>query len=301
MSDHNYAGDLHWIRSSPALVRKDAHSIWELSGPWPEPVPDELASFVHEHSRSQRVGDYFETLLTYAILQSKELRLVVTHQQIVENGRTLGEIDFIVEDGHARRTHIEVAIKFFLWFPDVDRRKSHSAKSSGWGSAPNDVHLLGPNPNDSLPGKLSRLQNHQLPMSDHLELEVHEKKIFLLGRIHYPITSDPKHVFRVRETSLSPNHLRGIWMRHSDVPILQQRIRCLEDPFFVLVRKPFWLNEIDRSSLLDLRALENHLANHFMQRNNAVLFCIMDSVGGKLIEVERCFVVDELWPHSHSP
>lgn len=75
----------------------------------------------------------------------------VQNLQVISDGQTLGEIDFIVDDLRAGETlHIELAYKIYvLRITDED------------------AEWVGPNGKDSLHGKLQKLRSRQFPLASH--------------------------------------------------------------------------------------------------------------------------------------
>lgn len=97
-----------------------------------------------ESTSSRRLGIYFENLWAFAFEHHPDYRLIARNFPIREDGRTLGELDFLVEhlpDG--RSEHWEVAVKFYLRAGD---------------------YWVGPGLKDRLDIKLARMRTHQLPV-----------------------------------------------------------------------------------------------------------------------------------------
>ncbi len=71
--------------------------------------------------------------------------------QLIEDKRTIGEIDFIIEEKHTKQfIHLELAYKFYLYDPEIS-----SDPINNW---------IGPNRNDSLKEKLEKVKNKQFPL-----------------------------------------------------------------------------------------------------------------------------------------
>jgi hypothetical protein len=131
-------------------------------------------------SRDKRLGAYFEDLIAYWLLTGKRFRLIERHVKVEENGRTLGELDFIVHDLLLNRVlHWEVAVKFYL----------------GCSVKGGRLHWLGPNLRDHLDKKITRLNTHQIPilhtpqarsLLESKSIHVDESWVLLKGRLFYP-------------------------------------------------------------------------------------------------------------------
>lgn len=104
------------------------------------------------------LGKRAERFLNFYLITSKRYRIVLENFQLIENKKTLGEIDFIVQDKHtAEHLHIELSYKFYLLDPE------HKTKALGsW---------IGPNRKDTLEQKLNKLKDKQFPLLKHPLLE----------------------------------------------------------------------------------------------------------------------------------
>ena len=91
----------------------------------------------------QLLGKHFEALVAFWLEASPHYRLRAHSVQLHSEKRTIGELDFLVEDVHRGRTlHIEVASKFYLAAED----------GSAW---PNWIGPSGRH--DTLAGKMNKL------------------------------------------------------------------------------------------------------------------------------------------------
>ncbi|NEN22484.1 DUF1853 family protein [Cryomorpha ignava] len=95
------------------------------------------------------LGKRAEVFFAAMILNSTSYRLVASQIQLITDGITLGEMDFVVEDIVSNKLiHVELAYKFYL----LDTRISNSLAK--W---------VGPNLRDSLERKWLKLQEVQFP------------------------------------------------------------------------------------------------------------------------------------------
>ena len=163
------AYDLAWAVNSPSLL--SSHEIA------PEHPRIDLNDINASHlsaflatGRIDRVGRYFERLISYWLHHVRQVKVIAESLPIRQHKRTIGEIDFLFYDESQRLTHMEIAVKFYLFRPD------HVAFGS---------HYLGPNATDTLDRKVDRLLHHQLPRSETLYPEIEIRQPFLKGRIFY--------------------------------------------------------------------------------------------------------------------
>lgn len=101
-----------------------------------------------------RLGHLAEKIFTELVHSSSNFRLLHENIQINENGNTVGELDFILEGIDSKQvSHVELAFKFYLLDPSIS-----SEPINNW---------IGPNRNDSLIEKLTKLKTRQFPLLYH--------------------------------------------------------------------------------------------------------------------------------------
>lgn len=158
-----------------------------------------------------RLGLWYEKLWIQIIKHYPSWEIMAHNDQVIENKRTLGAIDFLVADHRSKQViHFELAIKFYLHFFEWGWQ--------GW---------LGPDPKDQLSKKVARLLSHQLPMGFHAQIQKikaqyptyrFNQKLILQGRLFYAGTRPED----------------GIWMRDSQLS-RQERLE------FKPVDRQYWL------------------------------------------------------------
>jgi hypothetical protein len=225
------------------------------------------------------VGRYFERLILYWLKHIRRVEIVAESQQIRDGSRTIGEIDLIFYDEQRRLTHWELAVKFYLHFP----------QPCGF-----DSHFIGPNAADTFERKMERLFGHQLPLSERHFPEVEIRQAFVKGRIF----DHPRHeVSQALPEHLSPEHLCGVWIRSSELDLINRT----NGVSYRILRKPFWLSDeiahpVD-TDLLSPAELSENLARHFAEDHRPVLISQLEAGEQRLVESDRIFVVSDPWPN----
>lgn len=278
--------DLHWAITSPSLLVDDPPLSGELRMAIESFDPSSidqtaLAAFLSA-APSRRVGRYFERLILYWLSHVCGFRIVAHGYQVIDNGRTIGELDFLFRDTAGQLHHWETAVKFYLQAPI---RQSHGDR------------LLGPNPADSFEKKRTRLYQHQLPLSRRVFDEPVCRHAFVKGRIFYPSHPNPERHFDSRPSGLSSAHLRGIWIRAAQLDWFQ--CQPASNRYKLLV-KPHWLapERVPASSAdcLTAAAMRRLLDEHFEQHSQARLCSVLRPQGEHYEENERLFIVNNDWP-----
>ena len=128
------------------------------------------------------LGKRIERFFEFYIEQSKNYDLVKNNIQIINDKKTLGELDFLIYDKKVEKyLHIEHIYKFYLYDPsfsnEIDR-------------------FIGPNQNDTFIKKLAKLKDQQLPLlykdetTEYLEgidTSTIEQKVCFKGNIFVPM------------------------------------------------------------------------------------------------------------------
>ncbi|SHF98489.1 hypothetical protein SAMN05444396_103258 [Flavobacterium segetis] len=101
-----------------------------------------------------RLGHLIERIVAELIRSSTKYKLLYENIQIIEDKKTIGEIDFIIQDENTKQCiHLELAYKFYLYDPSISVEPINN-----W---------IGPNRNDSLKEKLEKLKTKQFPILYH--------------------------------------------------------------------------------------------------------------------------------------
>lgn len=159
---------LAWLVHSRPILEIDARS--EGAKSWPADVDSLLLDLdcnpapLLEHlarRNSNRLGLYFEQLYGYALTEILGQRILAQNLPVRAQGRTLGELDFLVHDpARDQMVHHEIAVKFYMGWTNKERvctgqSGNDIGRASGW---------YGPDTRDQLSAKLQRLREHQIPM-----------------------------------------------------------------------------------------------------------------------------------------
>jgi len=111
-------------------------------------IPDNIPISIPENEvLGKRIEHFFE----YLINTSRAYQIILKNKQVFKDRITIGELDFLLEDIRQKQIlHVELVYKFYLYDP----QKS-------------DIELerwIGPNRNDSLLEKITKLKTKQLPL-----------------------------------------------------------------------------------------------------------------------------------------
>jgi len=266
--------DLEWAITSPGLI--DPKGRDEVADPaWPDERTvdeSEFRNFLSQYS-SHRVGYYFESLIHFWLQHIRGVEILEQGKQIIEEGITKGEIDFVFRDESGRTVHWEVAVKFYLKTRPI---------------SPDGSHLIGPNATDNFAKKNKRLFGRQLELSRRLPQSIELRQGLVKGRIFYhPDDPDPG----TEPASLNPQHLRGTWIRASEMNHLDH-----PDVSYRTLQKPHWLAPETGTDALPFEQFRPVLERHFASSPHPIHLAAFETKDEPGRERERIFVVPDHWP-----
>ncbi len=260
--------DLEWVLTSTSLV-DDPRALGAVPFDASDVDADHLDAFLAARGE-HRVGRYFEHLMHYWLAHVRKVDVVEVGMQIIDNDRrTLGEIDFLYRDEQGELTHCEVAVKFFLHYPNDD------------GS-----HFPGPAARDNFERKANQLFDVQLELSQQHVPDVTKRVGIVKGRVFHQVGAPEPTGLPHR---LNPNCLGGAWVSEKDVANLD----TFGDVGFHFVQKPHWFAPLHDAEIVSRADFLAQLSNHFDGPAYPVMLSLRASDG---TEVERCFVVPDAWP-----
>ena len=268
MKSRQLRDDVNWVLNCPDLLQGD--------GPHLQLGNDALLNLGPLRTTPWKVGRYFEALVAELLINSKTHILCDSSRQIQLAGQTIGELDFIYLDLDEELTHCETAIKYYLYYPNLN-----------WTGS----HFIGPNPHDTFESKTTRLLTHQLPLSQRYYPKVSKRETFVKGIIFYP--ADHRRPVTI-PAYLAQNHQRGVWLHAREV----HRLELFETDRFCICHKPHWLAPpADEAAYQDPSDLVNSVAKHFRDKHHPLMISRLRHLKGSWTEQGRLFIVPNYWPN----
>jgi len=158
-------------------------------------------------SLQQKLGHLYEDVLEALLDASDQVERIASHVQVSDvDGRTLGELDFLLRDvADGCYIHLELAVKFYL-----------AVEQAG------EWHFPGPDPRDNWLRKLERLRSHQLVMSqtpqarrllqERFGVESVKVRQLIYGCIFYPMSQTSRPL----PQAVDPESRSGRWLYLSE-------------------------------------------------------------------------------------
>jgi len=288
---HHCVADLAWALSSPPMLHYQGTDCDWFSDAWYleqytqieaklrqlDRRPAELNNLLTAQ-KDQRLGNYFETLWSYALQLNPRYQLIERNLQIHDGERTIGEMDFIVLDRDTgRHAHWELAIKFYL----------------GIGNTVHQHAWHGPGKKDRLDLKVGHLLNRQTVLSrdpvvraqlDQRGIVIDECAVILKGRLFYPWQQggQERHPY-----AANPAHLTGHWLTRNQF----EHAFGLEACFQPLIRSG-WLSD-HRNHEHSVGYTIEDLLRLVDQGKFRLPLQVIRQEGG--LAVERLFIVNDNW------
>jgi len=192
------------------------HVISSKTPTFMEGIPDKLV-----------LGKRVEQFVFKELEQSDSIEVLLKNTQVQNGKTTIGEIDCMLKQND-RPIHLEIVYKFYLYDPDMGENEIDC-----W---------IGPNRNDTLLKKLSKLKdkqfplihnNHTRPILDKLDLDASEvlQRVRFKGQLFTPYHTD------VAFKLLNQDCLKGFYIHVS-------KTNQFSDSTFYIPAKADWLLEI---------------------------------------------------------
>lgn len=266
-----YRRDQIWSVLGPPLLRNSASCD---PAQWlPDDAFRQLASCQSPAPdfTSPRLGFMFETLWQDALTTFGLPHL--SNLQIQQNGRTLGELDLILQQSDPAQ-HIELALKFYLGI------------GSDW---------VGPNLRDLLSRKIRHTFDHQLPLAsapaaravlDAKGIHRCDSAALMRGCLFHPthgLTPAPL------PAEVSPHHWRGYWCPVGDAG------SCLPEGRWYVLSKPDWLSPVLAKFSVSRADLLQYLASYFRHLSTPISIALVMEGPYGWAEHQRWMIVSDHW------
>ncbi len=175
-----------------------------------------------------RLGKRVERFVSAELNKNESVEILLENVQIQNQKLTIGELDCIIKHDKTP-IHLEIIYKFYLYDPKVGKTEIE--------------HWIGPNRNDNLLKKLTKLKDKQLPLLYNIHTKPHldalnlkaEKllqRVYFKAQLFTPYTNNTAD-FKI----LNKDCLKGFYISFSE---LEQFASCK----FYIPNKADWLVEV---------------------------------------------------------
>ncbi|MCL9782583.1 DUF1853 family protein [Vibrio sp. S4M6] len=237
-----------WVQNTPSLFKHNA-PVWQAS-----PVQNVQMDWPESYQGNPRLGFVYQYIFSQLFSQANNYQLLAEEIQLNQNGKTLGAIDFIVNNLALNQVeHWEIAIKFYLL---------------------HEERWYGPSAHDRLDLKLARMLEHQLNMSTsdafqqaYPQWENISKHLLMQGRLYTnPFANYPIPTTCLAET-LCQSRIKGYWC-------YQHQQHLIEEPLFSLVKHQ-WITGLETFQTPAEPVSSSH-ARHYQTATGTFWFIVPD-------------------------
>ena len=192
-----------------------------------------------------RLGHLVEKVVSKIIRASSNYELIYENIQIKKDEKTIGEIDFIIEQTYTKQqVHLELAYKFYLLDPSISE-----TFVKNW---------IGPNRNDSLFEKLEKLKNKQFPLLynaataktlTNLKVEAIEQQLCLLASLYIPYDN---------KSPLPPEYQKAVKGHYVNFETFVNH-NLAENEYYLPFKKEWGIDPISNKTWSDLESILEQL------------------------------------------
>ncbi len=203
-----------------------------------------------------RLGHLAEKVVSNSITSSSNYNILFENVQVIEDTKTIGEIDFIIEDITREQViHMELAYKFYLYDPTIS-----SQLINNW---------IGPNRNDSLVQKLDKLKNKQFPLLHHpgvesilrpLQIENISQALCLLVSLFIPYN------YKGSFGANFENGIKGYYLNYETFKSIHEP----EKNYYIPAKWEWGMEPSSNENWITLGGLEKHF-EQYIQEQKALL------------------------------
>lgn len=203
-----------------------------------------------------RLGHLAEKVVSELIKSSTNYKVLYENIQIIEEEKTIGEIDFILQNQKTKQIlHVELAYKFYLFDSSISTEPINN-----W---------IGPNRNDSLQEKLEKLKTKQFPLLYHnctktalttIAINEVSQALCLLVNLYIP------YEYKANFNPVYQKAIKGYYFNF-------ETFIKLDDPtktYYIPTKKEWGMEPAENENWLVFNEIEKQI-NTSMQENQAVL------------------------------
>lgn len=300
---HRSVRDLVWCISSPPLIDSEfqLYKNRAVTQDWCnqhfQRFSSHLLSLAQDPScliswcsirPTQRLGRYFEALISYWLHHTPEIISVHESVQVKQDKLTIGEFDFLFFDQLAQSyIHLEVAVKFYLRL----------------GSSLSLADYVGPSGVDRLDRKINLLFEKQLNLGETAAGSRILRSLYgsatvnslalVKGMIFDPI-DEMTPLKNDIKFGVSPTCLRGFWLRLDD---LEEFTKDQPTRRWTMVPRLSWLSQVmtsDPDQIFTGPGICLRVAQHFDNHPDPLMIATLefDRLAGQWVDTARAFVLN---------
>ena len=205
-----------------------------------------------------RLGHRVEKIVSNLIKASTNYKIHYENLQIKQGNKTIGEIDFIIEEIQTKQLiHLELAYKFYLFDPTLS-----TTQLNNW---------IGPNRNDSLKEKVEKLRDKQFPLLHNpqtralltdINTATIKQQLCLLTSLYVPYQSN---------VQLEPKYqkaVKGYYLEYDQFKTLEYK----EKSFYIPTKKDWGINPVNNKVWYTFQEIESQLNTSIVEKQSVIFW-----------------------------
>jgi hypothetical protein len=205
-----------------------------------------------------RLGHLVEKIVAELLKSATNYTVLYENTQIIEDKKTIGELDFIIQENYTKQVfHMELAYKFYLFDPHIS-----SKAVNNW---------IGPNRNDSLIEKLDKLKTKQFPLLYHdctrstlnnLAIDQVSQALCLLISLFIPFEF---------KGIVSPNYqkaIKGYYINFQTFISHHSEAKT----YYVPAKKDWGINPIDNEIWIDFESVKERISINMIENQAPLIW-----------------------------
>lgn len=173
-------------------------------------IPSSNQSERKEQNKKLRLGLLVEQFVFASLINIQSIKIIGANIQIIQDKITVGELDCLILEEN-KPIHIEIVYKFYLYDSFIP-----GSEIDKW---------IGPNRNDSLKQKLTKLKTKQMPLLHHprsIELindfgynsTMFDQKVHFKAQLFIPLEQSERII-----TEVNSSCIRGIYITRKELDL----------------------------------------------------------------------------------
>ena len=199
-----------------------------------------------------RLGHLVEQFIFDLLEQDKNIQIIGTNIQIIQDKKTVGELDCLISD-KGKQIHLELVFKFYLYDTNLPGNEIDK-----W---------IGPNRNDSLKQKLVKLKSKQMPLLFHprsneilidfgFNLERFDQKVHFKAQLFIPLGQKSEQIINEVNTDC----ICGFYITFQELALFKQNEFFLPSKLDWLIHPHpdvLWLSHSECLAVIEMEVNES--------------------------------------------
>ena len=215
-----------------------------------------------KQKKKLRLGHLVEQFIFDLLEQDKNIQIIGTNIQVIQDKKTIGELDCLISD-KGKQIHLELVYKFYLYDTNIPGNEIDK-----W---------IGPNRNDSLQQKLVKLKSKQMPLLSHpksnkilrdlgYNSKMFDQKVHFKAQLFIPLGQNERIITEVNKSCIC-----GFYITPDELQLFKENVFFLPSKLDWLIRPHpdvLWLSHPEAKSIIELELIQSRSPLCWMKDSN---------------------------------